>query len=214
MPSGPVMSSGPLIMVAYFIFFAAVHSLLADSAAKQMARSTINSADRWYRLAFVLLAAVMVLPFFYILLFFPDRILYVVPPPWRWLMMFGQALAALALLGALRQTGISYFFGLAQISGKLEEEGGLVTDGFYCHLRNPLFFFGALFLWLFPIMTANLLTFNLLATLYFYIGALHEEKSLRKEFGEEYEVYRRKVPMFIPRLRCKQPLHLRKVEVK
>jgi protein-S-isoprenylcysteine O-methyltransferase Ste14 len=202
MPFGPAMSSGPLIMIAYFVFFAAVHSLLADSAAKNTSRRAITSADRWYRLAFVLLAIIMVLPFFYILIFFPDRTLYVVPSPWRWLMMAGQALAALALLGALRQTGISYFFGLAQISGKLEEEGGLVTDGFYCHLRNPLFFSGALFLWLFPIMTVNLLTFNILATLYFYVGALHEEKSLIKEFGKEYEEYRREVPMFIPRLRC------------
>lgn len=196
------MPSGPLIMVAYFVFFAAVHSLLADSVAKSMARRAITGADRWYRLAYVLLAIILVLPFFYILLFFPDRTLYAVPSPWSWLMMVGQALAALALLGALRQTGISYFFGLAQISGKREEEGGLVTDGFYCHLRNPLFFFGALFLCLFPVMTANLLTFNILATLYFYVGALHEEKSLRKEFGKEYEEYRRKVPMFISRLRC------------
>src|SRR5512138_340064 len=128
------MPSGPLIMVAYFVFFAAVHSLLADSMAKSMARRAITSSDRWYRLAYVLLAIVMVLPFLYILLFFPDRTLYVVPSPWSWLMMVGQALSALALLGALRQTGISYFFGLAQISGKREEEGGLVTDGFYCHL--------------------------------------------------------------------------------
>lgn len=190
-------------MVVYFVFFAFVHSLLADSAAKQVVRRTITSADRWYRLAYVLMAIVMVLPFLYILLFFPDRTLYVVPPPWRWLMMAGQALAALALLGALHQTGVSYFFGLAQISGRREEEGGLVTDGFYCHLRNPLFFFGALFLWLFPIMTVNLLAFNILATLYFYVGALHEEKSLLKEFGEKYEEYRRIVPMFFPILRCR-----------
>lgn len=197
------MLSGPLIMVAYFVFFAAVHSLLADSMAKSTARRAIASADRWYRLAYVLLAIIMVLPFIYMLLFFPDRTLYVVPSPWSWLMVAGQSLAALALLGALHQTGFSYFFGLTQILGKREKEGGLVTDGFYCHLRNPSFFFGALFLWLFPIMTVNLLTFNILATLYFYVGALHEEKSLQKEFGEAYEEYRREVPMFIPRLRCK-----------
>lgn len=203
------MPSGPLIMAAYFVFFAFVHSFLADSAAKRVAKRATTSADRWYRLAYVLLAIITVMPFFYILFFFPDRTLYVVLPPWRWLMMAGQALAAISLLGALRQTGISYFFGLAQISGKREEEGSLVTDGFYCHLRNPLFFFGALFLWLFPIMTINLLTFNILATIYFYVGALHEEKSLREEFGEEYEEYRHKVPMFIPRLGCRQPLHSR-----
>jgi len=78
--------------------------------------------------------------------------------------------------------------------------GKLVTTGFYCHIRNPLFFFGAVFLWLFPFMTVNLLAFNILSTLYFYLGALHEEKSLREEFGKEYEEYRRKVPMFLPRI--------------
>jgi len=197
------MLIGPLIMVVYFIFFAAVHSLLADSKSKRMARHVSFSADRYYRLAFVFLALIMVLPFFYILLFFPDRTLYAIPSPRWWLMVVGQILAALALFGALRQTGVSYFLGLAQISGWREEEGDLVTDGFYCHLRNPLFFFGAAFLWLFPTMTSNLLTFNILATLYFYVGALHEEKSLLEEFGEEYEKYRRSVPMFIPRLKCR-----------
>lgn len=198
-----------MMMVIYFVFFAAVHSLLADSAAKRAARHTVGeAANRWYRLAYVALAVIMVLPFFYILIGFSDRILYVVRAPWRWLMMAGQALSAISLLVSLHQTGISYFLGLSQISERRGEnaegsEGGLVTDGFYCHLRNPLFFFGALFLWLFPVMTINLLTFNLLATLYFYAGALHEQKSLLEEFGVEYEEYRRKVPMFIPRLRCK-----------
>ena len=51
-------------------------------------------------------------------------------------------------------------------------------------------------------MTVNLLTFNLLATVYFYAGALHEERSLQEEFGEAYRAYRQHVPMFIPRIRC------------
>lgn len=203
------MLFGPLVMVVYFAFFGAVHSLLADSDAKRVARRAIGGEieDRWYRLAYVVLALIMVLPFFYILLSFSDRMLYVVKAPWRWLMMAGQALSAVCLLGALHQTGISYFLGLAQISRRQGEdaegkEGTLVTDGFYYHLRNPLFLFGTIFLWLFPVMTVNLLTFNILATIYFYVGALHEEKSLREEFGLKYEEYKRKIPMFIPRLRC------------
>ncbi len=197
------MLAGPLIMVVYFILFALVHSILADSRAKGMVRRLAPGADRYYRLAFVLLAAAMVLPFFYILLFFPDRVLYAIPFPWSYLMIAGQVAAAAALLGALSQTGVSSFLGLSQLSGRQKGTGGLVTDGFYCHLRNPLFFFGAVFLWLFPTMTENLLTFNILATLYFYVGALHEEKSLKEEFGDEYEDYKRKVPMFFPRLGCK-----------
>jgi methanethiol S-methyltransferase len=198
------MPSSAAAMIAYYLFFALTHSLLADSRAKEGARRALGlSADRWYRLAYTILAFVSVLPFFYILAFMPNTILYVIPAPWMWLMLLGQALAAAALLYALVQTGFFYFLGVSQlISNRTEEPGKLVTSGFYCHIRNPLFLFGAIFLWLFPIMTVNLLAFNILSTLYFYLGALHEEKSLREEFGQEYEEYRRKVPMFLPRIRC------------
>ncbi|VVB68881.1 Uncharacterised protein [uncultured archaeon] len=196
------MISSALALIVYFPFFAALHSLLADPCFKSRARRALGKAsDRWYRLAFALLAVAMILPFLCILVFLHDRVLYIVPAPWRWLMMACQVLAALALLGALRQTGIARFLGLAQICGQIEA-GSLVTDGFYCHLRNPLFLFGAIFLWLFPTMTLSLLAFNILATVYFYIGAKHEERSLREEFGKEYEDYRQKVPMFLLRLKC------------
>ncbi len=195
------MISNLLALAAYFVLFAAVHSILADPRFKRWLRQRSPGSGRRYRLAYVVLALAMVLPFLYILFLLPDRVLYVVPAPWSWAMAVGQILSALALFGALRQTGVFYFFGLVQLRGETEA-GELVTDGFYCHLRNPLFFFGAAFLWLSPIMTLNLLAFNLLATAYFYAGARHEERSLREEFGREYEEYRKRVPMFLPRLRC------------
>ncbi|MFZ3148668.1 MAG: isoprenylcysteine carboxylmethyltransferase family protein [Methanothrix sp.] len=200
------MISSVLVMAAYFVLFAVVHSLLADPRLKMWARSVLGNAfDRWQRLAYNLLALLMMLPFFIILIFLPDRTSYIIPAPWCWLMAGGQLLAALALLLTLRQTGVSYFLGLFQLrslNGQASTEGGLVTDGFYCHIRNPLFFFAAVFLWLSPIMTENLLAFNILATVYFYLGARHEERSLQEEFGKEYDEYRKAVPMFFPRLRC------------
>jgi len=190
-----------LFLAAYFVFFAAAHSLLADPRFKRWFMLRSPGGHRWYRMAFVILALAMVLPFLYVLFIFPARVLYIIPAPWRWLMVTGQLLSAMALVVALRQTGIRSFFGLAQLRGGAEA-GDLVTDGFYCHLRNPLFFFGAAFLWLSPIMTQSLLAFDLLATAYFYAGARHEERSLLEEFGQEYEEYRKRVPMFFPRTGC------------
>jgi len=196
------MISGAIAMAAYFVPFAIVHSLLADPAFKRRARRALGNAfDRWQRLAYNLLALLMILPFLFILIFLPGRTLYVAAPPWSLLMAGGQILAALALLLTLRQTGVSYFLGLSQLH-KESVAGRLVTNGFYCRLRNPLFFFAAVFLWLSPLMTESLLAFNILATVYFYLGARHEEKSLKEEFGEEYEEYKKRVPMFLPRLRC------------
>jgi protein-S-isoprenylcysteine O-methyltransferase Ste14 len=198
------MISSALALVIYFIFFAVVHSILADPRFKEKARRSMGTSfDRWSRLGFIMLALLMVLPFFYFVIAVPSKVLYIIPFPWSWLMTAGRILALLALLLALRQTGVSYFLGFAQLQEiEKTKKSHLVTNGFYCHLRNPLFFFGALFLWLSPTMTVNLLIFNILATVYFYVGARHEERSLRLEFGNEYEEYRRSVPMFIPRMNC------------
>ena len=199
-----IMLSSAAVMIAYFVIFGLTHSLLADPRVKRAVRHAIGeAADRWYRLVYVILSAIAVLPFFYILAFMPDRTLYVVPAPWKWLMVAGQAVSVIAVVAALKQTGFFYFFGLYQsFSDRPEEPGTLVTGGFYCHIRNPLFFFGTVFLWLFPFMTVNLLTFNVVATVYFYFGALHEERSLVEEFGDAYEAYRQRVPMFVPRIQC------------
>ena len=197
------MTSGIVAMVAYFLVFASVHSLLADPRFKRWAKERVGGElDRWERLAFNLLALIMLLPFVCILLYLPDKILYIASWPAFGLMAAAQLLASAMLLVTLYQTGIIDFLGL---KGQLSpgRERVLVTWGLYCHLRNPLFLFAILFLWSSPIMTASLLTFNIMATIYFYLGALHEERSLKEKFGEAYEEYRRRVPMFLPRLRCR-----------
>jgi protein-S-isoprenylcysteine O-methyltransferase Ste14 len=47
-------------------------------------------------------------------------------------------------------------------------------------------------------MTVQQLVFNLGATVYFIIGAMHEERRLLSVFGEEYERYQRNVPGILP----------------
>jgi methanethiol S-methyltransferase len=192
--------SGPLAISAYFVLFALVHSLLADPAFKRWSRSVLGTSfDRWHKLAYNLLAMIMILPFLFILIFIPGRMLYQVSSPLSYLMIVCQLLSTAALLLALWQTGASSFLGLSQI--REEDKGsGLVTQGFYARTRNPLFLFAGIFLWLSPLMTESLLSFNILATAYFYLGAIHEEKTLKEEFGEEYERYRKAVPMFLPKL--------------
>jgi methanethiol S-methyltransferase len=192
--------SGPLAISTYFVLFALVHSLLADPAFKRWSRRVLGTSfDRWHKLAYNLLAMVMILPFLVILIFLPGRMLYQVSSPLSYLMIVCQLLSTAALILTLRQMGAASFLGLTQLTLK-DNEWRLVTKGLYARTRNPLFLFAALFLWLSPLMTESLLAFNILATAYFYLGAIHEEKTLREEFGEEYVEYRRRVPMFLPKL--------------
>jgi protein-S-isoprenylcysteine O-methyltransferase Ste14 len=198
------MLTSILILSVFFIVYAVFHSLLASSWFKGWIRRRFGpGSDRWYRLFYNIVAVITLLPLFPMLALLPDRILYIVPSPWRWLMVGGQLLALTGLGVALLQTDPWHFLGLSQlISGQpveMESSGSLTVKGFYCWVRHPLYFFSLLFLWLTPAMTVNLLVTYLLFTLYFYIGSIHEERRLVSEFGRAYRAYQQQVPRLIPR---------------
>ena len=200
---------GPVTILAYFAVYALLHSLLAARPVKEWLQGRFGPGmGRWYRLAYNIFATVTLLPFFWLLATLPDRILYVAPSPWNWLMMAGQALAGLGFLVALFQTDLASFLGLAQLRGRTQSEHErLVVRGMYAYVRHPLYFFSMLFLWLSPVMTVNSFTAYLVFTLYFYLGSLHEESRLRAAFGPAYRRYQEQVPMFLPRWR-RHPLDL------
>ena len=200
---------GPVTILAYFAVYALLHSLLAARPVKEWLQGRFGPGmGRWYRLAYNIFATVTLLPFFWLLATLPDRILYVAPSPWNWLMMAGQALAGLGFLVALFQTDLASFLGLAQLRGRTQSEHErLVVRGMYAYVRHPLYFFSMLFLWLSPVMTVNSFTAYLVFTLYFYLGSLHEESRLRAAFGPAYHRYQEQVPMFLPRWR-RHPLDL------
>jgi protein-S-isoprenylcysteine O-methyltransferase Ste14 len=197
-----MFTSYTLILALYLVGFAALHSLLADHRVKDRAfRAFGERAKRWYRLFFTILAAVTLFPLLYLLYQFPGEVLYLAPSPWRWIMILGQVTAALALGKTLMEAGPLRFLGIRPDDG----EGELIIQGVYCRVRNPLFLFALIFLWLSPIMTDNLLVLYLLATVYFYLGSIHEERMLAEKFGDAYRDYQRRVPRIVPRLRCRYP---------
>jgi len=81
----------------------------------------------------------------------------------------------------------------------LGSHGEMNAAGPFRLCRHPLNFWGVPILWLSPRMTTNLLAFNVAATVYLYVGSLHEEQRLRAAYGEPYEAYLRSgVPYFVP----------------
>lgn len=202
------MLSSVLALMLFFVMWALVHSLLASLPCKNWTRRVLGAwVDRWYRLAFNVFAAITILPIFPMLAFLPDRMLYVVPAPWRWLMRGGQVLALAGLVGSFLQTDVFHFLGLSQLfAHQPTQTGPLEVRGFYCYVRHPNYSFSILLLWLTPAMTVNLLTVYILITLYFYVGSFHEERRLLAEFGDAYRDYQQQVPRLIPRPgRCYSP---------
>lgn len=199
-----MFSKSTFLLAFYLIAFALLHSLLAGTWAKRRARQAFGPGGmRWYRLFFTIIAAATLLPLLYLFYLFPGQVLYSVPAPWRWGMVAVQAAAAFAPAKTLLEAGPLRFLGIRPGSG--EGNGQLIVRGIYCRTRNPLFLFALIFIWLTPVMTANLLVLYIIATVYFYLGSIHEERMMAEEFGAAYLDYRDRVPRFIPRLRCEYP---------
>jgi protein-S-isoprenylcysteine O-methyltransferase Ste14 len=96
-------------------------------------------------------------------------------------------------------------FGWYQI---FQAKGKLVKTGLYKYIRNPqyvgfLLITGGLNVqWLTIITTA---LWPVLAFLYYRLSKM-EEKEAEAKYGEEFRIYKRTTPRFIPRLKRKKPL--------
>jgi protein-S-isoprenylcysteine O-methyltransferase Ste14 len=82
----------------------------------------------------------------------------------------------------------------------------IVTTGIYSIVRHPQYFGGLLaHIGMFFLLSAghSLLSTPLMAVIIYTISK-KEEKELIKEFGKEYEDYKKKVPMLMPKLRMQK----------
>jgi protein-S-isoprenylcysteine O-methyltransferase Ste14 len=190
-----------------FVIWAIVHSVTAAPSAKGVFRTRFGERayQGLYRLFYNLISVVSFLPILYILWTQISQVtLWTIPYPWRIITMGIQLLALVGLAISLLQTDIWSFAGLRQAARFWQgAEDPAVSDKFintgtYGWVRHPLYFFSLLFLWLNPVMTLGVFLFNILATLYFWIGSIYEERRLLAAFGEAYKEYKRTVPGLLP----------------
>jgi methanethiol S-methyltransferase len=96
-------------------------------------------------------------------------------------------------------------FGLRQVwlhlRGRAYHHLSLKAPGFYRHVRHPLYVGWLLIFWSTPTMTMAHLVFALGLTTYILIAIRYEERDLVDLHGPAYAEYRRRVPMFVPRLK-------------
>lgn len=188
------------ILVGAIALWGVVHSWLASTGVKRAIDRVLGRGlARGYRLAYNAFAAVSFVPILWLVRALPDRTLYLVAVPWRYLMLAIEALAAALLVLALLATDSLQFAGLRQLF-QGEASSPLVTGGFYRWVRHPLYSFGLVIIWFTPLMTANLLVVMAALSIYLIIGAGFEEKKLLRQFGAEYEAYRARTAMWIPGL--------------
>ena len=176
--------------------YGSVHSILAGQSARLLARRWFGAAgNRWYRLAYNLLAAITLAPVLVLVRALPDGFIYRIPMPWMLLSMALQGIAILAMIYLINETGMMTFVGLVSEETR---PGRLVTDGLYRWMRHPLYTCGLVTLWLYPTMSWNLLALAIGTTIYILVGIQFEERKLLCVYRNKYADYRRRTPMLIP----------------
>jgi len=190
-----------------FIAWAIVHSLTAAAIPKAWIRQKSGDAayEGLYRLAYNLFAAVTFLPVLFLLATkVPETVLWSATGNYLWLARGLQLVGVLGLLYSLFQTDVWEFAGIRQALRYLYRSEGatkpskLVTNGAYALVRHPLYLFSLIILWFNPVVRVDTVIFNLLSTLYFWMGSRYEERRLAAHFGEEYREYQQRVPYLFP----------------
>lgn len=94
-------------------------------------------------------------------------------------------------LFGVRQT----FYGLL---GRHAPPHRFVTPGLYRVVRHPIYLGFLIAFWATPVMTVGHLVFAIATTGYILIAIQLEERDLVREFGADYQAYRRQVSMLAP----------------
>lgn len=197
----PGMASSVIINLTLIIAFGFFHSLMSrDWFKEQWTRLIPNAAERstYVLQASLFLALVMWLwqPMPGVIWSFEDH------SAWPFYACF--ALGNLVVLWSTFQIDHFDLFGLRQVwynqTDKLMPEEVFKTPSLYRIVRHPMQFGTLIIFWSTPLMTAGHFLFALSMTFYVLIGLKFEERSLRREFGDKYALYQKRVPMLIPQL--------------
>lgn len=187
-----------LTMVLAFSLYGLLHSLLAARRWKLYLATRFPSAYRFYRIGYSIFATLALVPILWLFFTLPDRVLYRIPSPWVYATILIQFGLLVVLLVAVLQTGPFSFIGIKQIFLIQKTPEKLREGGLYGWMRHPIYSLGLVWMWLFPIMTVNLLSLWIGITIYIFIGAWLEEKKLLVDFPD-YRSYQQRTPMYIPR---------------
>ncbi len=189
-----------LLILFTMVVYGVIHSWMASLRLKKWLQGNYpHFTSHYYRLFFSIFSVLSLLPILVLVRVLPDKPLYQIPSPLVFITITVQFICAVLLLLVLFQTDIWVFSGLQQALGRKPKQETFRADGIYRLVRHPAYSFGLIFLWLNPVMSVNLLVLIISSTVYIIVGAVLEERKLLAQFPE-YAEYRRRVPMFIPRL--------------
>ena len=189
-----------VLLAICWIGYFALHSALASLTVKRRVAAAWPQLVPYYRLAYNILASLLILPILWLTYHDPGPML------WRWQgaaawLANGLALAAIfGFLLSLKSYDMQEFLGLRQLHlnlRKVEDQERFHLSPFHRYVRHPWYFFGLVLLWTRD-MNATTLLSGAFITLYLIIGSRLEEKKLLVYHSDTYRRYMASVPGLVP----------------
>ncbi len=183
------------------LLFFAQHSILIRRSVRGAIRKVIP--EYCQGVAYTFTSAVALLTLILLWQHSPMN-LYALHGMGRWLLRLVLLLAFVGFLSGIRSLERFDAFGidayLAHIRGTQLLPARLTIKGAYGVMRHPFYAFAIVVLWTTPLLSVDRLLLNVLFTGWILLGASLEERDLLAEFCEDYDAYRKTIPMFVPRL--------------
>ena len=193
-----------LLLIILWLSWCTLHSLLITTSVK---RWFDHRGGLWlglYRLGYVCFSLSTLVPLLRFTATLPQQP-FGVPPHWlrgvQWMLLL---YALVLFVGGLRVYDLQTFLGLRQWRDDRTDPTSVPPafrkTGILRHVRHPWYSGGIALLWSLPEYSRGmptLLTRSILSA-YLIVGALLEERKLRKSFGDSYLSYCREVPMLLP----------------
>lgn len=188
-----------------WLLFALIHSTMASQMFKNRWLNVLGPLACFERLIFNAISALAI-----VFVFFVGRnhlantLYFAVSDGWMFLLWGVRLLGFGLLLVALSSYDLSRFMGVCQVlyhwrSLSLPTET-LHISSLHRYVRHPLYSATLLIIWSRP-LTPFVLSTNLFATLYFWIGLYWEERRLIELYGLDYTDYQKRVPALVPRIK-------------
>ena len=193
-----IMNIYHIILAVAWTVYCVLHSVLASVSVKARAQRWLGSSYRYYRFTYTVFSFVGLVALLMYQVQLASPLLFETGAAVQFaaslLCGIGAAMVMLNIIKYFMQLSGVRWLVSANVNARLEQ-GGL-----HRYVRHPLYFSTFLIIWslwvVYPYL--SLLIANIIITVYTLIGISFEEQKLLKEFGQEYEEYRKRVPKIIP----------------
>ncbi len=190
-----------LYVSGYWLIYFFLHSLFASFWMKDIVEKSTPGFGRYYRIFYNLFSAVGLFYMLYYLATTPSRFVFEKHEYWQF---SGLALATWGIVflkQSFKQYSMREFLGFQQSDNQTGQT--FTTAGVLKYVRHPIYTGTLLVVLGFFLFNPKVLMLVTLICVFVYIliGIQLEERKLEREFGKQYEDYKKEVPMLIPRFK-------------